>query len=185
MRKNTIARDPIGSTRNSLTRRDRRSLRRRILEVADEGLQMDTQRIVGRWFVCLCVCSCFLVRFRFRARVNICDRVAQLPSTHLLRMNVPNKCSCFFSRFHFLLFQIEYNPKLSEATPTTRVAYVKFMAHTMRRESNAEQANMDADESKGETSGDKKAHKSILRTTSKASAVRKIGGNFAFIVWTS
>lgn len=47
MRKNTIARDPIGSTRNSLTRRDRRSLRRRILEVADEGLKMDTQRVVG------------------------------------------------------------------------------------------------------------------------------------------
>lgn len=70
VRKNTIARDPIGSTRNSLTRRDRRSLRRRILEVADEGLQMNTQRIVGRWFVCICL-FCFLVRFRFRARMNM------------------------------------------------------------------------------------------------------------------
>lgn len=51
VRKNTVVRDPIGSTRNSLTRRDRRSLRRHILEVADEGLKMNTQRIVGRWFV--------------------------------------------------------------------------------------------------------------------------------------
>lgn len=54
VRKNTIVRDPIGSTRNSLTRRDRRSLRRRILEVANEGLEMNTQRIVGRWFVRVC-----------------------------------------------------------------------------------------------------------------------------------
>lgn len=46
----------------------------------------------------------------------------------------------------------------------------------MRRESNAEkidQDNNDADKSKGETSGDKKVHKSILRTTSKASTVGK------------
>lgn len=58
---------------------------------------------------------------------------------------------------------IEYNPKLSEATPTTRVAYVKFMAHTMRRESNTEQQEETAD----------KSHplKSILRTASKTSAV--------------
>lgn len=47
MRKNTIARDPIGSTRNSITRRDRKSLRRRILEEADHGLKMDTDKIVG------------------------------------------------------------------------------------------------------------------------------------------
>lgn len=47
MRKNTVARDPIGSTRNSITRRDRRSLRRRILEEADSGLKMDTDKIVG------------------------------------------------------------------------------------------------------------------------------------------
>lgn len=47
MRKSTIVKDPIGSTRNSLTRRDRRSLRRRILEEADHGLKMDTERIVG------------------------------------------------------------------------------------------------------------------------------------------
>lgn len=52
VRKNTIARDPIGSTRNSLTRRDRRSLRRRILEVADDGLKMDTEKLVG---MCECI----------------------------------------------------------------------------------------------------------------------------------
>lgn len=42
-----MVKDPIGSTRNSLSRRDRHSLRRRILEEADHGLKMDTQRIVG------------------------------------------------------------------------------------------------------------------------------------------
>lgn len=49
VRKSTIVKDPIGSTRNSLTRRDRRSLRRRILEEADHGLTMDTERIVGMY----------------------------------------------------------------------------------------------------------------------------------------
>lgn len=48
VRQNTVVRDPIGSTRNSLTRRDRRSLRRRILEEVDSGLKMNTQNIVGR-----------------------------------------------------------------------------------------------------------------------------------------
>lgn len=47
VRKNTLARDPIGSTRNSITRRDRRSLRRQILEEANAGLRMDTDKIVG------------------------------------------------------------------------------------------------------------------------------------------
>lgn len=67
----------------------------------------------------------------------------------------------------------EYNPKLSEATPTTRVAYVKFMAHAMRRESDADHRNQDLDASKGETST-KNVHKSILRTASKANAVWKM-----------
>lgn len=48
VRKNTLAKDPIGSTRNSLTRRDRRSLRRHILEEVDNGLKMNTQKIVGK-----------------------------------------------------------------------------------------------------------------------------------------
>lgn len=47
VRQTTITRDPIGSTRNSLTRRDRRSLRRHILEEVGQGLKMNTQRIVG------------------------------------------------------------------------------------------------------------------------------------------
>lgn len=47
VRQSTVRKDPIGSTRNSLTRRDRRSLRRRILEEVDQGIKMDTQRIVG------------------------------------------------------------------------------------------------------------------------------------------
>lgn len=46
VRKNTLVKDPIGSTRNSLTRRDRRSLRRQILE--EVNLKMNTQRIVGK-----------------------------------------------------------------------------------------------------------------------------------------
>lgn len=49
VRKSTISRDPIGSTRNSLTRKDKRSsLRRQILEQANQGLQMDTEKIVGK-----------------------------------------------------------------------------------------------------------------------------------------
>lgn len=51
VRKNTVVRDPIGSTRNSISRRDRRSLRRRILEEADSGLKMDTDKIVGTYYV--------------------------------------------------------------------------------------------------------------------------------------
>lgn len=63
------------------------------------------------------------------------------------------------------MFNLEYNPKLSEATQTTRVAYVKFMAHAMRRESNAEGDT----EKKGVDM--KQVRKSILRTASKSSAV--------------
>lgn len=37
--------------------------------------------------------------------------------------------------FNIILFPpIEYNPKLSDATPTTRVAYVKFMATTLKKD---------------------------------------------------
>lgn len=48
VRQKTLIKDPIGSTRNSLTRRDRRSLRRQILEEVNHGLKMNTQRIVGK-----------------------------------------------------------------------------------------------------------------------------------------
>ncbi|XP_031631635.1 transient receptor potential protein [Contarinia nasturtii] len=104
VRQNSVVRDPIGSTRNSLTRRDRRSLRRRILEEVNQGLKMNTQKIV------------------------------------------------------------EYNPKLSEAKPSTRVAYVKFMAPTMRRESNAENNTAEV-----ESGAKQQLRKSILRTVSKTS----------------
>lgn len=77
---------------------------------------------------------------------------------------------------------LEYNPKLSEATPTTRVAYVKFMAHAMRRESTADGADkndtetdVEADKSVTPAKTSKidknKIRKSILRSASKASAV--------------
>lgn len=74
-------------------------------------------------------------------------------------LGIKSHCSLAFS------FYLEYNPKLSEATQTTRVAYVKFMAHAMRRESNA-----DADTETKEVDMNK-VRKSILRTASKASAV--------------
>lgn len=142
MRKNTVVRDPIGSTRNSLTRRDRRSLRRHILEVANDGLKMDTQKIVGE----LTYAQYKVVFFLFFLSIsNI--------------LGIKSHCSLAFS------FYLEYNPKLSEATQTTRVAYVKFMAHAMRRESNA-----DADTETKEVDMNK-VRKSILRTASKASAV--------------
>lgn len=54
-------------------------------------------------------------------------------------------------------FLAEYNPKLSEATPTTRVAYVKFMAKAMRKE----QTDDEKEEKPSEPP------KSILRTSSK------------------
>lgn len=50
VRQNTIVRsDPIGSTRNSLNRKDRHSLRRHILEEVDQGIKMNTQKIVGTY----------------------------------------------------------------------------------------------------------------------------------------
>lgn len=122
VRKNTIARDPIGSTRNSITRRDRRSLRRRILEEVDHGLKMNTEKIVGEWEMQSVYVTC----------------------SDWFRVSIP-----------------EYNPKLSDATPTTRVAYVKFMARTLRKEQTADDAEMQVVSEK----------KSILRSTSKTALV--------------
>lgn len=65
----------------------------------------------------------------------------------------------------FLLQFPECNPKLSEATPTTRIAYVKFMAPTIRRESLAD------DETKKPEPDRNKLRKSILRAASKTSMV--------------
>lgn len=42
-------RDPIGSTRASIIRKDRRSLRKHILETANQGLQMDTDMLVRKF----------------------------------------------------------------------------------------------------------------------------------------
>lgn len=49
VRKSTMHRDPIGSTRASIIRKDRRSLRRHILETANQGLQMDTDVLVRKF----------------------------------------------------------------------------------------------------------------------------------------
>lgn len=61
----------------------------------------------------------------------------------------------------------EFNPKLSEATPVTRLAYIKFMKPALRREQDAEDAAAapaDASAS-GTLSAEKKqgVKKSILR----------------------
>lgn len=136
VRKNTLVKDPIGSTRNSLTRRDRRSLRRRILEEVDHGLKMDTDRIVGVYGT--------IVRIKFRI-------------------------VCFLnSVFHLLSWLLEFNPKLSEATKTTRIAYVKFMAPTIRRESLADGEKGANNPTEADTT---KIRKSILRAASKSSTV--------------
>lgn len=50
VRKSTVHRDPIGSTRASIVRRDRRSLKKHILEQANQGLQMDTDVLVRKFF---------------------------------------------------------------------------------------------------------------------------------------
>lgn len=47
VRKNTMPRDPIGSAQASSDRRDRRSLRRRLLEDANKGIGQNTDQIVG------------------------------------------------------------------------------------------------------------------------------------------
>lgn len=130
VRKNTVARDPIGSTRNSISRRDRRSLRRSILEEAERGLTMDTDKIVGMHIV-------------------IGNPMRQMIMNLLISLSLT-------------FFSTEYNPKLSDATSATRVAYVKFMAHTLRKEQNED------DKADVKIVHEKK---SILRTTSKASVV--------------
>lgn len=66
---------------------------------------------------------------------------------------------------HFLRLILEYNPKLSEVSSTTRVAYVKFMAPSMRRESNSDENTTASDTVKS------RVQKSILRTASKLSTV--------------
>lgn len=48
VRKSTVHRDPIGSTRASIIRKDRRSLKRHILEAANQGLQMDTEKLLRK-----------------------------------------------------------------------------------------------------------------------------------------
>lgn len=65
----------------------------------------------------------------------------------------------------FIVKIIEYNPKLSEVSSTTRVAYVKFMAPSMRRESSADENKSDTDTVKS------RVQKSILRTASKLDTV--------------
>lgn len=68
VRQSKKVRDPIGSTRNSLSRRDRRSLRRQILAEVDRGLNMNTQKIIGMsaqmipfFFSTYISCSSFLL----------------------------------------------------------------------------------------------------------------------------
>ena len=46
VRKNTVAKDPIGSTTTSIKRRSTRSLRRKILEASNKGFDMDPQNLV-------------------------------------------------------------------------------------------------------------------------------------------
>uniref|UniRef100_A0A1A9WYZ7 Transient receptor ion channel domain-containing protein n=1 Tax=Glossina brevipalpis TaxID=37001 RepID=A0A1A9WYZ7_9MUSC len=45
-RKNTVSADPIGSKRSSMQRRSQRSLRRKIIEEANEGLRMNQNQLI-------------------------------------------------------------------------------------------------------------------------------------------
>lgn len=47
VRKSTVVRDPIGSTRSSITRREKSSLRRQIIETANQGLKIDSEKLIG------------------------------------------------------------------------------------------------------------------------------------------
>lgn len=51
--------------------------------------------------------------------------------------------------FDFLWLPIEYNPKLSDATPVTRLAYIKFMKPALRREQIAEDAEDGGEAARG------------------------------------
>lgn len=88
--------DPIGSTRTSIIRRSRRSLRRHIMASARDGMSMDTEKIV------------------------------------------------------------EYNPRLSNVTPITRVAYVKFMAKKIQNESRDDDGQSDRGSIKSNSSSTSK-----------------------------
>lgn len=48
VRKSTVVRDPIGSTRSSITRREKMSLRRQIIETANQGLKIDSEKLIGK-----------------------------------------------------------------------------------------------------------------------------------------
>lgn len=47
-RKNTFTADPIGSKRSSMQRHSQRSLRRKIIEQANEGLLMNQNQLIGK-----------------------------------------------------------------------------------------------------------------------------------------
>lgn len=49
MRSNTVRGDPIGSTSEATVRRKRQSLRRQIIANANEGLEMNTADLVGKF----------------------------------------------------------------------------------------------------------------------------------------
>lgn len=46
--KDNTVRDPIGSTKSSMVRRSQRSLRRKMIEDANAGLRIDTDKLVGK-----------------------------------------------------------------------------------------------------------------------------------------
>lgn len=64
VRKSTVHRDPIGSTRASIVRRDRRSLKRHILEQANQGLLMDTDVLVRKFYFICCVSELDMVKIK-------------------------------------------------------------------------------------------------------------------------
>lgn len=118
VRKNTVVRDPIGSTQASFRRRERRSLRRQIIESANKGLDMNTDKLV------------------------------------------------------------EYNPKLSEVSQSTRVAYVKFMSKKMRKDDHLDTIILENEEKDHKESAEaetvaKPAEGAFDALVKKASIVRR------------
>ncbi|XP_066598089.1 transient receptor potential protein [Prorops nasuta] len=110
VRKNTIARDPIGSTSEATMKQTRRSLRRHMQNNPDLDIStMDPEKLV------------------------------------------------------------EFNPNLSEVTPTTRVAYAKFM---MRRGKAGNEGDAREAIEEGESSGKQTEGKILLSSKTSSSKVR-------------
>lgn len=113
VRKNTVVRDPIGSTQASIYRKHRRSLRRHIIDASHKGLEINTDKL------------------------------------------------------------LEYNPKLSEVSQTTRVAYVKFMTKKMKKDDHLDEIFLENEQRQQNQETDEQPSGAFDAVVKKASIIRR------------